>query len=136
VNRLANNKLLVCALISAALLVITGIFNVYMIVRAGTIQTRARDLDRAVIAAQSAVADYKIHLGAGTPSVIYFDKDFNIIDKREEDGFMLTVDVTVNDAGLNELRVTVTKNTPYILEASEKSTIFTLNTAVYTGVGD
>jgi hypothetical protein len=58
------------------------------------------------------------------------------VDQRDEDGFLLTVDVTVNYAGLSELRVTVTRNKPYVMEGPEKSTLFTLNTAVYTGVGD
>jgi hypothetical protein len=71
-----------------------------------------------------------------TSQTVYFDRDFNIINGYDEDGFTLTLVSSEYRTGLHELNVTITKNRQYTMEDIDKSTIFTLNTAIYMGAGD
>ena len=128
---MGGNKILVCALISAVVLIISGVFSVYMFVKAGVTQDRAMDLDRAMVWAQTVVADFKN--GTEIPPVTFFDRDFNVVGNFDEYGFKLEFEINNNNMGLYEIKITVTKNKPYTMEDIEKSTIFKLDTAVYKG---
>jgi hypothetical protein len=128
VNGLSSNKTMVGVLVAIIALIVSGIFCVYMFIVVGNTQNKARDTDRAVLAAQSAVEKFKS--GVEIEPLIYYDRYFTKIDEYDEEGFTLTVDIQHNN-GLVEITVEVTKNKPYLLRGPESSYLFTLETAVY-----
>jgi len=127
VIHLSNSKTFVGIIISVAVLTVAAVFTVYMFVQAGNAQNKARDLDRAVLAAQSVIEEYKA--GAAPSSKIYFSKDFEVINQFKLDGFSLVTDIDEGPEGFFDVVVTVAKNESYFLDRSDK-VVFSLETIV------
>ena len=125
---LNSNKTLIEITVSIAVLFIAAAFTVYMFVQAGNAQNRARDLDRAVLAAQTVIEDYKT--GAEPSLVINLCKEFRECGAYMPDGFCITTEICEEGKGCYAVTVTVIKNKPYFLDRSDEI-IFSLETVVY-----
>ena len=97
--------------------------------QAETMRNKARDLDMASFAAQSAVEVFKSEYS--NPGTVYFDRDFNAVSEIDEKGFVLTMDITDDGTGLFDVNIDVVKVAPYF--GKTENHVFSLNTAVYKG---
>ena len=114
---------------SVLALAFVGVFTARMYTQAENMQNKARDMDMAVLAAQSAVESFKseyIHRGT-----VYFDRDFSAVPEIDENGFMLTMDIADDGMGLFDITVEVVKINPYFGETETR--VFSLETSVYKG---
>ena len=110
---------------------LVGVFAVRLYVKAENTQNKARDLDMASLAAQSAVETFKSDFSH--PETVYFDGDFRAVPEIDEKGFVLTMDIADDGAGLFDVKVDVVKVNPYFGETETR--VFSLATAVYKGKG-
>ena len=109
-------------------LAIVGVFSVRMYMQAENMQNKARDLDMASLAAQSAVEVFKSEYSH--PGTVYFDRDFHAVSEIDEKGFILTTDIADDGMGLYDVRVDVEKVAPYFGETETR--VFSLTTSVYS----
>ena len=109
--------------------IFVGVFSVWMYIKAENMQNRARDLDMASIAAQSAVETFKSQYSH--PRDVYFDKDFHIVSEIDEKGFVLTMSITDDGNGLFDVNVDVVRVNPYFGET--ETHVLSLSTAIFRG---
>ena len=112
---------------SIVAVIFVGVFAVWMYIKAENLQNKARDLDMASLAAQSAIETFKsrrLHHGD-----VYFDRDFNIVSEIDENGFVLTMDIDDDENGLFDINVAIAKVNPYFGET--ETHVLKLTTAVY-----
>ena len=126
-----HSRILPEIIISVVILAFSGAFTAKMCMKAENMQNKARDLDMASLAAQSAVEAFKSEYSH--PEIVYFDMDFSAVSEIDEKGFTLTMDVTDDGTGLFNLKVDVLKVSPYYGENAIH--VFSLATSVYKGIG-
>jgi hypothetical protein len=114
---------------SVIALAFVGVFSVRMYMQAETMQNKARDIDMASLAAQSAVEAFKSEYSH--PGTIYFDRDFQAVSEIDNKGFVLTMDVDGGETGLFDVKIDVMKVNPYPGETETR--VFSLATAIYRG---
>ncbi|MDR0310299.1 MAG: hypothetical protein LBJ21_01815 [Acidobacteriota bacterium] len=126
-----RNHTLTEIIFSIIAMAFVGIFAVRMYVKADNLQNRARDLDMASFAAQSAIEAFKSEYT--NPGTVYFDRDFRAVPEIDKKGFVLTMDIADDGMGLFDVKVDVVKAAPYFGET--ETDVFSLTTSVYKGIG-
>ena len=114
---------------SIAAVIFVGAFAVRMYIKAENMQNMARDLDMASLAAQSAVETFKTQYSY--PETVYFDRNFHVVSKIDEKGFVLTMNSSDDGRGLFDVYIDVAKINPYFGET--ETHVFSLTTAIYKG---
>ena len=114
---------------SVIAVIFVGVFTTWMYIKAENMQNRARDLDMASLAAQSAVETFKSHYSH--PRDVYFDRDFHIVSKIDEKGFVLTMGIADDGNGLFDVNVNVDRVNPYFGET--ETHVLSLTTAIFKG---
>jgi len=112
---------------SIAAVIFVGAFAVRMYIKAENMQNKARDLDMASLAAQSAIETFKTQYSH--PETVYFDRDFQVVSEIDEKGFVLTMNIAGDEMGLFSVNIDVMKIKPYFGETETR--VFSLTTAVY-----
>lgn len=123
-----NRSMVFEIIFTAVILLVAGTVTALMFMKANVLQERARDLDRATLAAQTAIEEVKA--GQDTGGTYYYDRDFNAVTAPDEDGFVMELTIT-GENGLYEINVTATKAKPYFGE--DETEIIAFNTSVYRG---
>jgi len=126
---LKRNYTLAEIIFSIAALVCVGVFAVSMYVQAENMQNKARDLDMASMAAQSAIEVFKS--AYSHPGTVYYDKDFHAVSEVDEKGFILIFNITDDGMGLIKIKADIEKVRPYFGET--ETSVFSLTTSVYIG---
>ena len=96
---------------------------------AENMQNKAKDMDMAALAVQSAVEAFKSEYSH--PGTVYFDRDFRAVSESDEKGFIMTMDIADDGMGLFDITADVVKVNPY--HGETETHVFSLTTSVYRG---